>query len=470
MSMIQITDLGVSHGRKVCFSGFSASIEWGQRIAILGDNGSSKSSLLNVLAGLATPTEGEVRCVAGVQRGHVAQIQHEGLLSGGERVSRALGAALAVQPDLLLLDEPTNHLDGANRRALYRMLRHFAGAVVLVTHDLALLDEVCDTLWHLEQGQITVFAGHYTDYMAERALQRSALEQVRMQTRRAAQSAHTDLMREQERAAHARQRGAKSIENGKWATVKSLTKLGRSNTTAGRKQAQIREQRQDLANRLDELRLPTRIIPHFHLPAGSARGAVVQINAGCVGYAAPLLAGLFLQLDHGDRLALTGRNGCGKSTLARALLGDPAVCRSGGWLLPAAGQVGYLDQHYATLPDGASVWQALQAVVPDWSDAALRQHLADFLFFEASVIATPVAQLSGGERARLALACIAARPPQLLILDEVTNNLDLTVRQHVIDILQDYPGAMVLISHDEHFLAEISDLTRLDLDALRVSD
>ncbi|GGP22769.1 erythromycin ABC transporter ATP-binding protein [Silvimonas iriomotensis] len=467
--MLQIEGLGVSHGRKVCFSGFSSAIERGQRIAILGDNGSGKSSLLNVLAGLAMPSEGAVRSVAGLRYGHVVQIQQdEATFSGGERVSRAIGAALAQQPDILLLDEPTNHLDGPNRRALYRMLRHFGGAVVLVTHDVALLDEACDTLWHLEQGRITVFAGRYRDYMAERARQRASLAGQFAQNRRAAKSAHEALMKEQERAAHARQHGARSIENGKWATVKSLTKLGRSNTTAGRKQADLRTQREDIAEQLEQVRQAATIVPHFHLPAARGRDGVVQISHGRVGYGVPLLGDVHLQLNQGDRLALVGRNGSGKSTLARAMLGDAAISRQGDWLLPAPEQVGYLDQHYATLAPALSAQDALRALVPGWTEAQRRQHLADFLFFDTVAVSTPAAALSGGERARLALALIAARPPQLLILDEVTNNLDLTVRQHVIDILRDYPGAMVLISHDEDFLAQLDGLTRLDLDALRL--
>ncbi|GGP27215.1 erythromycin ABC transporter ATP-binding protein [Silvimonas amylolytica] len=467
--MIQIEGLGVSHGRKICFSGFNATVAWGQRIAILGDNGSGKSSLLNVLAGHAVPSEGVIHAVADIRRAHVAQVQDDvATLSGGERVSLALGSALTSQPDLLLLDEPTNHLDIANRRALYRTLRQFGGAIVLVTHDMALLDETCDTIWHLEQGQVTVFEGRYRDYMAERALQRHALEQAWPHTRRAAKSAHEALMKEQERAAHARQHGAKSIENGKWATVKSLTKLERSNTTAGRKQADLRAQRQEIASRLDQLRQPVTIVPHFHLPAGRGRDVVVQVSGGSVGYDFSLLGGLHMQLNQGERMAFTGRNGCGKSTLARAMLGDPAVRRGGDWLLPAPAQVGYLDQHYATLNPALSAIDALRAVVPAWTEARLRQHLADFLFFDTQSVTTPAAQLSGGERARLALACIAASPPSLLILDELTNNLDLTVRQHVIDVLRVYPGAMVLISHDEHFLAQIDHLNRLDLDALRL--
>ncbi|WP_252088655.1 ATP-binding cassette domain-containing protein [Pseudomonas sp. MWU13-3659] len=455
MAMIELRGISLNHGRKTCFSDIDARIEWGQRIAIIGDNGSGKSSLLRLLQGSLAPSEGQVERHGGLRIGHVAQVlDGESSLSGGQRVNQALSQALALGPDLLLLDEPTNHLDAANRRSLSRMLEHFHGTLVLVTHDVALMNQTCDTLWHLHHGRLDVFNGSYADYMAERNLQRGVLDKRIGEMRRARDDAHDALMQEQARAANARKRGVKAIQNSKWATVRSPTKLGRGNTTAGRKQAQILQQQRDLGAQLAELRPEPVIVPRFHLPAASQGSRVlIQVRAGSVGYdTSPVLDGIDLQLASGERLALTGNNGSGKSTLARAILGDPRVWRTGDWLIPPPAQIGYIDQHYSTLPTGLSVQDALAQLVPAWSIEQLRTHLADFLFRDGDAVQTPVQSLSGGEKARLSLACIAACPPQLLILDEPTNNLDLRMRTHVLEVLTDYPNALLVISHDEDFL------------------
>jgi ATPase subunit of ABC transporter with duplicated ATPase domains len=453
--MIELHGVGLNRGRKLCFSELDARIEWGQRIAIIGDNGSGKSSLLLLLEGSLSPSEGRLERHGGLRVGHVAQVlDGESSLSGGQRVNRALSQALALSPDLLLLDEPTNHLDVANRRSLSRMLEHFHGTLVLVTHDVALMNQTCDTLWHLHLGSLRVFPGSYADYSAERDLQRGVLDKRLAEVRRARDDAHDALMQEQARAASARKRGVKAIQNSKWATVRSPTKLGRDNTTAGRKRSQILQAQRELGEQLAELRPPPVIVPRVHLPAASQSSRVlIQVRGGSLGYAEPaVLDDIDLQLAGGERLALTGGNGSGKSTLARAILGDPRIWCRGEWLLPLPEQIGYLDQHYATLPAGLNVQEALARQVPDWSQERLRSHLADFLFRQAEAVQAPVAGLSGGERARLSLARIAARPPQLLILDEPTNNLDLRMRTHLLEVLVGYPNALFVISHDQDFL------------------
>ncbi len=458
MAMIELCGVGLTFGQKTCFSGVDARLEWGQRIAIVGDNGNGKSSLLRLLQGSLEASEGEILFNAGLRIGYVAQVlDGDSLLSGGQRVNEAISHALANDPDLLLLDEPTNHLDVDNRRSLSRMLQHFYGTLVLVTHDLSLMNQTCDTLWHIGQGRLQVFNGSYTDYMAEQAQQRQSIEKQMGAMKRAREDAHQALMQEQERAASARKRGVKAIQNSKWATIKSPTKLGRGNTTAGRKQAQILEQQRDLSAQLSELRPVQVIVPRFHLPAASqTRRTLVQINEGCIGYGdEALLQNIDLRLAQGERLALTGPNGSGKSSLARAIMGDAQVWREGEWLTPTVEQIGYVDQHYSTLPADSTVLEALAQIVPQWSIEQQRSHLADFLFRQGNNIQTRVGELSGGEKARLSLACIAARPPQLLILDELTNNLDIRMRQHVLEILMDYPNALLVISHDELFLEQI---------------
>ncbi|MEJ8676177.1 ABC-F family ATP-binding cassette domain-containing protein [Chromobacterium amazonense] len=464
MPIMQLQGLSLAFPHKTCFSDFHAQIDWGQRIGIVGANGSGKSSLLKMLLGELPSEPGRIRRDQAARIGYLPQIvERFDELSGGQRVNQALSQALAGHPDLLLLDEPSNHLDSRNRRALSRMLRGFGGAIALVTHDLALLDEVCDSIWHIGDGQIEIFSGRYADFLREREQRRAALERERAGLKREQEAAHQARMREQERAGKARERGARSIAERKWATIKSPTKLGRGNTTAGRKQTELAEQRRELNDRLSSLRLPERIAPRIQLTEGErATGLVLQISDGSVGYQQPVLDHIHLRLARGERLALAGGNGSGKSTLARAIAGiEPARRLGGDWLTPAP--IGYLDQHYATLRPGLSVLETLRRCAAGWPPQRLRHFLSDFLFRDDAAVEADVATLSGGEKARLSLALIAARPPALLILDEMTNNLDLITRNHVIDILQHYPGAMLLISHDADFLAAVGqvDLYRL---------
>ncbi|WP_338621107.1 ATP-binding cassette domain-containing protein [Paludibacterium sp. THUN1379] len=466
MSMIQWQGLSLVFPHKTCFSEFSGQLDWGCRIAIVGDNGSGKSSLLRMLAGLQSPSEGRLQMEPLLRLGHVPQVLDGDLkLSGGQRVNQALSQALAEQPDLLLLDEPSNHLDTANRRAMLRMLQHFHGGLLLVTHDETWMNTLCDTLWIVADGQIRVFHGRYQDYLAERAGQHAALQRQRDLLRREQQGAHQRLMQEQQRASHARQRGEKAIRERRWATVKSATKLGRGNTTAVDNRADLLTRQQTLGDELARLSPGEVISPAFFLPpqARHARGPVVQVSDGLIGHERVIAGPLHLVIRSGERWLLGGANGSGKSTLARALLGETALRLGGQWQTPPRQEIGYLDQHYANLPADQTVLAVLQQTVPDWAPSALRHHLSRFLFRGDGAVQTLVRALSGGERARLSLACLAARPPQLLILDEISNNLDGRARQHVASILHDYPGTLLLISHDEALVQQLGEMRRLNL-------
>jgi ATPase subunit of ABC transporter with duplicated ATPase domains len=264
-------------------------------------------------------------------------------------------------------------------------------------------------------------------------------------------------MKEQVRAKKSRSKGEKHIEDRKWPTIVSGAKARRSEETSGRKKQHIQNRKQELTERLSDLRLPGLIIPKFSLQSSevSFSKTLVSIIDGKCGYGPPLLEGIFLSLNARGRLAITGDNGSGKSTLVKGILNDARVVKSGDWNVPTPQYIGYLDQHYATLDSDRTAFEEIQIVVPTWSYETIRRHLNDFLFRKNEEVLARVAILSGGEKARLSLAKIATKTPKLLILDEVTNNLDLETRAHVIQILNHYPGAMIVISHDEEFLKEI---------------
>ena len=456
--LIQLKNISLFFPHKTCFDDFNVYISYGSRIAIIGPNGSGKSTLLNILRGMQEPTNGEIAMPDDVCIGYVPQVVEDfEALSGGQRLNEALSRVLSQDPNVLLLDEPTNHLDLANRKSLLRMLRSYPGTLIIVSHDVELLRTCIDTLWHIDNGRVHVFTGNYDDYQRENHVKRAALEQDLSRLDRQKKDMHQVLMKEQARGSKSRAKGEKSIDQRKWPTVVSGAKARRAEETSGRKQSDISQKKHDLVERLSELRLPEIIKPKFTLSAAEMGSrTLVSIIEGTVGYGDdPILHDINLSVATGDRVAILGDNGSGKSTLIRGILGDTQVVKDGHWHTPSPKDVGYLDQHYGTLSPNKTVLETMQALVPDWAHADIRRHLNDFLFRKNEEINAQVSTLSGGEKARLSLAQIAAKTPKLLILDEITNNLDLETREHMIQVLKDYPGALIIISHDEDFLREI---------------
>ena len=456
---IQIKNLQLSFPHKTCFDDFTVQIPYGSRIAIIGRNGCGKTTLLKILNGMVEPTSGDIWRTDDVVFGFVPQIIEDyDSLSGGQRLNQAVTQALSLEPNVLLLDEPTNHLDRHNRKSLMRMLQSYPGTLIIVSHDTELLRYCIDTLWHIDDGQISVFNGAYDDYIRELRGRRASMEQEITRLDRQKKNMHHDLMKEQKRAAKSKAKGEKSIHQRKWPTVVSNAKAGRAEETSGRKKSAIDHKKQDLTEQLSNLRLPEIIMPKFSLSSASVGDrTIVSISDGSIGYAEqePLLQKISLSISSRDRIAIQGDNASGKSTLIKAILDDDSVIKLGNWHAPKIDDIGYLDQHYGTLSAEKTVLETIAELVPTWTHIEVRCHLNDFLFRKNEEVNSLVAKASGGEKARLSLAQIAAKTPKLLILDEITNNLDLETRGHVIEVLKNYPGAMIVISHDADFLEEI---------------
>jgi len=456
---IQIKNLSLSFINKICFDDFNAKIFYGSRIAIIGRNGTGKTTLLKILHGTATPTNGTVECADDVILGFVPQVFLDSdTLSGGQRLNAAVTEALSLDPNILLLDEPTNHLDTRNRKSLMRMLKAYPGTLIVVSHDTEVLRHCIDTIWHIDDGEIQIFEGAYDDYMRERSNRRSYIEHEIALLQRQKKDLHHTLMQEQKRAAKSKIKGEKNIRQKKWPTVVSAAKAGRSQETSGQKKSAIANKKQDLAEQLSNLRLPEIIIPKFSLSNASAGDqTILSIIDGSIAYKEnkPLIKKISLSMRSKDKIAIQGDNASGKSTLIKAVLNDASITKSGNWYMPKNNDIGYLDQHYCTLSMEKTVLETIAELVPSWSHIEVRRHLNDFLFRKNEEVNSIVAQLSGGEKARLTLAQIAAKPQKLLILDEITNNLDLETLGHVIEVLKGYPGAIIVISHDANFLTEI---------------
>ena len=455
---VQFKNLSFSLTHKTCFSDFDGQILYGSRIAIIGSNGCGKSTLLKILLGRIQPTDGDIHLPKDLIVGYLPQvIESFDDLSGGQRLNSALTQALALNPSILMLDEPTNHLDRHNRQSLIRMLQAFTGTLIMVTHDVELLQATVDRIWHIEDGQIHVFSGCYDDYMRELGHQRVTIEKELADLNRQKQQAHKNLMKEQIRAKSSRVRGEKNTQQRKWPTIVSESKARNAQETSGRKKSAINNKKQELTERLSSLHRPEIIQPKFSLQGVASNQTLVTIHDGCVGYVGNpmILQDISLSIKACDRIAIQGNNGSGKSTLIKAILGDKLVITLGDWITPNSQDIGYLDQHYGTLSPDKTVMETISCLLPEQPYAEIRRHLNDFLFRKNEEIEARVSTLSGGEKARLSLAQIAAFTPKLVILDEMTNNLDLATRDHVIQVLKGYPGAMMVISHDLDFVTAI---------------
>lgn len=450
--LISIHHLSLIFTHKVCFEDFSASIHPGDRIGIIGRNGSGKSSLLNMLQKKAMPSSGQINGLENLTVAHVPQIppvQYE--LSGGQIFKRLFSESLASRPDVLLLDEPSNHLDREGRSFLVNKLHSFHGTLVIVSHDVELLDSCADMIWHIDNGGITVFHGSYSDYDAEQkkrlSNQTKLLETLHKEKRKLRQS--------QSRLAERKQKSAKrKPRDNNTMSYDYRTDHAQAKTDSAL--VKFREQQEKINTDIRQNRLIEFPEPNFIIkPGRTGTGSIVSISSGWCGFDSPVLSDISLSLEEGGKIALLGGNGSGKTTLFKALLNDQAVSRGGDWVMPSPRDIGYLDQHYGTLCDNKNAMETIRDANPALSPADIRKHLNSFLFRKNEEVFEPVRHLSGGEKARLSLAQIAANPPRLLLLDEVTNNVDLETKQYIAQILNRYPGSFMIISHEEHFLNQL---------------
>lgn len=456
---ILIKDLSLSFPYKTCFEDFNCQIPYKSRIAIIGRNGSGKSTLLKIIANYFEPSNGSVIHTPDMVMGYVPQVIEDHLkLSGGQRVNKTITNALSAHPNVLLLDEPTNHLDSLNRKRLMGMIKNYPGTLIVVSHDTDLLRYYVDTIWHIADGNIQVFSGNYDDYIHQIKLKRTSIEKQLNSLSRQKKYMHHKLLQEQTRAAKSKARGEKKVENRQWLKMVGNLKGMKAEKSQGKKLKAIDTTKDHLTDKLSSLRLPEVIVPKFSIKSSDARGqTLIQISDGSVGYLPdqPLLSRINLSISDNEYVAIIGENGSGKSTLIKAILEDESIYKTGNWSIIKQDAIGYLDQDYNTLNPEKSVLEILLEVAPDWPHAKIRIHLNNFLFRKNEEVNALVKNLSGGEKARLSLAKIAAKTPKMLILDEMTNNLDLETKTHVIQVLKAYPGAMIIISHDTDFLKEI---------------
>ena len=419
-----------SYGDTVVLDGLSLSVTPSSRIGVVGPNGIGKSTLLRLLAGSEEPDSGAVsRKPPGLGVAHLVQERAVEALSGGEASRRNLEAILASDADVLLLDEPTNDLDFAALQLLERFVDSHRGGIVAVSHDRAFLERMTSIVeFEAETRQVRVYAGGWSEFVAQRVAARdrheSAYAGYRSERERLEEQA--SRMRQWEERGYGQGRKKKKTKDVKKAAAKKLGRL----------------ERVDKPWTPWELRLELS-------PQQRGGDVVVRLTGAVAGRGGFRVGPVDLELRHGDRLVLLGRNGAGKTTLLKALLGElPLV--SGERRLGAGTVIGELPQGPGPFAGGERLLAAFSARsgLPEGEARALLARFA----LGADDVLRPGRSLSPGERSRAAIALVAGRGVNALVLDEPTNNLDLEAIEQLELALQTFEGAVVLVTHDRRFL------------------
>jgi ATP-binding cassette subfamily F protein uup len=450
---------------RVLLDGVSLGVSEGERIGVVGRNGAGKSTLLSVLAGAAEPDSGRVARASGLRIGYLAQ--HDGLrgtvaevafgnrawqrdaaaraiagellrglsmdadvtrLSGGERRRVALASLLAAERDVLLLDEPTNHLD---IEAIDWLGRHLAGsgrAIVVVSHDRWLLDTVCDQMWEVDGGRVYVTEGGYSAYVLARA-ERQAAAGAEEQRRRNLARKELAWLRRGPQA-----RGTKPKFR-----VQAASELIAAEPPA--------------RDRIELARMATARLGKTVLELED-----VTVRAGD----RVLLDDVTWRIGPGDRVGLAGGNGAGKTTVLRLLAGEaaPGVAVTGRVVRGKTIRVGHLSQELGELDPSQRVRESAEEIRLRIQVGKLElsaAQLLDRLGFAGERQRTLIRDLSGGERRRLQMLRLLMSEPNVLLLDEPTNDLDIEMLTELEDILDDWPGTLVVVSHDRYFLERVTD-------------
>lgn len=462
---LEANEIEMSFGMKTLFSIPHFALHEGDRMGLVGENGAGKTTLLRVLAGEISPESGHVdrrRPVSYIRQtgdeqaeaidariGAVFQAQEmrEGL-SGGEKTRRRIAAALSSGAHVLLADEPTTDLDAEGIELLRAQLLSFKGALLLVSHDRSLLDSVCTSIAELRDGKLEVFPGNYAAYREERE-RRMEFARFEYDAYRAEQARLRKVIQGKAEQASQVRKAPKRMGNSE----ARLHKRGATEIVE-----KIAKERKAIESRLEHLEKKERVRedPEIRMALGSASPVVSKTMLEIRSYTMRIGGRVLLQdaqmrVPTGSRTALMGGNGCGKTSLIRRIMqGNDMRIR----LAPGA-KIGFFGQDHAeALELEKTALQNAMELSP-FPESEARTVLAR-LGLKENELFKPAALLSGGEKAKVALARLMLSEVNFLILDEPTNHLDIYTMEALEELLAGYAGTMLLVSHDEHFVQAVA--------------
>ena len=468
--MLDAAEIRMSYGERCLLKIDQLRIFDTDRIGLIGENGAGKTTLLRILAGETPPESGTVRRFVptavihqegtgnpGEDQGLRARFRAQadsGSLSGGEMTRNRISGAFSSHPEMLMADEPTTDLDQEGLMLLRKALTEFQGAILLISHDRALLRKVCNRIWYLRDGEILDFPGGYDDFMTERdrRMERETFEYEKYRA-------------EQKRLRESAQRMAERASQVK----KAPGRMGNSEARLHRREwtdsvLQLSHAGRTIQNRMEHLEAKEKpkALPEIRMKMGVAHPVeaktVLECTCGLLrAGASELLCDTGFVLPTGSRTALIGPNGCGKTTLLRELLdqsGAGIQFKGKGRWNPAV-RIGWFDQHHErTMNPEKSILENMMetSVYPEHFARTVMARLG----LQGDAVFKPLGLLSGGEKAKTALGRLLLMDCNTLLLDEPTNHLDLFTMEELEKLLANYGGTLLFVSHDEEFVRKIA--------------
>lgn len=453
MSSISLTNVSFSYDSyNTIFDGVSATFNDFDKVAIVGDNGSGKTTLLKLLAGDLLPDSGNVGKNASVYM--LNQINVSDSKSGGEQQMFALMRVFESGADILLLDEPTNNLDSDAKQIFFNQLRSYPNGAVIVSHDRELLQQM-DKIIDLQNGKLKVYGGNYDFYLEQKRIESNNLYSRYADTQKSIARLNNTINIAQNTRQHHEAKQAKDISNSRRSRLEANALKGKSKETEAKKRNIIQKklnQQIELQQSLSEQMIDDKIkIPVPNKTFYSKE--LIQISGLKFGYGTEMIFDNFdFSMYGGQRIRIIGKNGSGKSTLLKLICGDLKP-KSG--TIKAFGKIAYLNQDLSVLDKNKNIVENIMDI------AGVLKHDAHVIAanfgFRGDASNKRVSVLSGGELLKATLAAVlgGTEQPDLLILDEPTNNLEIKSISILEDALNQYRGAILLVSHDEMFVKNI---------------
>lgn len=483
-------DIGYS---KTLIEKFSGSLDVGDKVGILAPNGTGKTCLLRTICGNTELLSGSLSMHGSVSIiSQVLQIPEDMKditieqflsekklslsqintflqkhfqksfadmylrdISGGEFTILQIAASFLENPDILLLDEPTNHLDFSARKVLLNLLKDFKGSIVFVSHDIWFLDNLANKLWIIENNSIRNFQGTYSDYKEEIRLKIEGTERQKESLRKKVRKLRKSINRENTRQARSVAEGKKQAHDKSMSAMERGFFADKAGDVAGKNTKKLQGLLEKTKENIQQLHFSKRKSLRASITTESKKKNVYSLSS-CFLYVnkSCLIKDIMVDQYVGDKYVLFGKNGSGKSSFVKALLGTEPYHFEPKAKINNSAKIVYFDQQYSAINPEKTVLENMQ-LYSNESIGDMRQHLSQYLFFTQQDVDQKAKNLSGGMLARLACAMITVSPIDLLILDEPTNNLDIETIQELVAALSKYRGALLVISHDIDFVKKI---------------